>query len=285
MKKILFALTATAALVASAPASAIIVGGIDFGTLGNTVNLETSTLAETFVNGVGQTLEGYGYVTTVNGTTGPGYCASAPCSLYYVFNNYTVTAFNGSQVQFSGGVVDLYYAPSSALNLLTQNSPANIALIQAMTPWVQLTGHTFADPAFALNPGMGLTQTLNGTGTLTGATLSESGQGLLDINTSGSFGLAAVAAYLNGNSIGDSLGGFADIALTASSNNFVLNPLDVSSGLAAGCANGTAAPGAWCLQGTMNTRGSTVLPEPGTLALVGLACFIGGGLARRRKQG
>lgn len=284
MKKILFALTATAALVASAPASAIIVGGIDFGTLGNTVNLETSTLAETFVNGVGQTLEGYGYVTTVNGTTGPGYCASSPCSLYYVFNNYTVTAFNGSQVQFSGGVVDLYYAPSSALNLLTQNSPANIALIQAMTPWVQLTGHTFADPAFALNPGMGLTQTLNGTGTLTGATLSESGQGLLDINTSGSFGLAAVAAYLNGNSIGDSLGGFADIALTASSNNFVLNPLDVSSGLAAGCANGTAAPGAWCLQGTMNTRGSTVLPEPGTLALVGLACFIGGGLARRRKQ-
>src|ERR1035438_970913 len=102
MKKILFALTATAALMASAPASAIIVGGINFGTLGNTVDLETATLAETYINGVGQNLEGYGYVTTVNGVSGPGYCASAPCSLYYVFNNYTVTAFNGAQVKFSG---------------------------------------------------------------------------------------------------------------------------------------------------------------------------------------
>jgi hypothetical protein len=282
MKKILFALTATAALMASAPASATVVGGIDFGSSG-AAHIETATLAETFVDGTAQVLEGYGYVTTVNGAV--SYCASAPCSLYYVFNNYTSTAFNGRQVQFSGGVVDLYYAPSSAINLFSQNSPANIALIQAMTPWVQLTGHTFADPAFALNPGMGLLQTLNGTGTLTGATLSESGQGLLDVNTSGAFGIAAVAAYLNGNSIGDSLGGFADIALTASSNNNFLNPFDISGGLAAGCSSGTAAPGAWCLQGTMNTRGATVVPEPGTLALVGLACFIGGGLARRRKQG
>lgn len=281
MKRILFTLGAAAAIAASTPASAIIVGGIDFGTLGNTVNIETATLAETLVNGVGQNLQGYGVVSTVNGNS--SYCAGGgPCALYYYFTGYTVTAFNGSQVQFTGGNVQLYYSSSGPLNLLSQDSTANVAAITSLTPWVDLTGHTFADPVFALNAGMGLTQTLNGTGTLTGATLSESGQGLLDVNLGG-LGLASVGAYLNGNSIGDSLGGYADIAVTSSSNNFVLNPFDVSSGLASGCSTGNAAPGAWCLQGTLNTRGATVIPEPATLALIGFGIF-GLGLVRRRTK-
>ncbi len=281
MKKTLFALGAAAAIAASAPASAVVVGGIDFGTLGNTVNIETATLAETLVNGLGQNLQGYGVVSTVNGNS--SYCAGGgSCALYYYFTGYTVTAFNGSQVQFTGGNVQLYYSSSGPLNLLNQDSNANVALITALTPWVDLTGHTFADASFALNPGMGLTQTLNGTGTLTGATLSESGQGLLDVNLAGP-GLASVGAYLNGNSIGDSLGGHADIAVTSSSNNFVLNPFDVSNGLANGCATGQAAAGAWCLQGTLNTRGATVIPEPATLALVGLG-MLAVGFARRRSR-
>jgi PEP-CTERM motif len=273
MRKISCAV-AVAAAVVSAPASAVIVGGIDFGVLGQTAHIETATLAETFINGVGQKLQGYGTVTTVNGNS--AYCAPGPCTLYYYFHDYTVTAFNGSQVQFTGGVVDLYYSNTGPINLLNQNSVANVAAITALTPWVETIGHTFHDPLFLL-PG---NQTLNGEGTLTGTHLSENGEGLLDV-TNG-FGLAAVSAYLNGNSEGDGLGGFADITVTSSSNNSVLNPFDVSGGLATGCANGTAAAGAWCLQGTLNTRGATVIPEPGTLALVGLA-FVGVGLSRRRK--
>ena len=54
MNKTITTLLAAAGIAASAPASAVIVGGVDFGALGadpTRTHLETATLAQTLVNG------------------------------------------------------------------------------------------------------------------------------------------------------------------------------------------------------------------------------------------
>src|SRR5690606_31944366 len=132
-----------------------------------------------------------------------------------------------------------------------------IALIEAMTPWATLTGHA------NLGGGAAADAVVNGTGVLTGSTLSGSGFGLLDVTG----GIDEVVAFLDADGIMDAAGGLADIAYTASFNNNVLNPFDESSGLAVGCRTGQAAVGAWCYQGTSNIRGDTQqVPAPAPLA-------------------
>ena len=70
MNKTITTLLAAAGIAAAAPASAVVIGGVDFGTLGGApsrTHLETATLAQTFVNGNGQNATAYGFITTVNG--------------------------------------------------------------------------------------------------------------------------------------------------------------------------------------------------------------------------
>ncbi len=279
MKKLLSIAAAAAAIFTAAPASAVVVAGIDFGATGANAHLETATLAESFVGAVGDKLSGYGLITTVNGSS--NYCAVGTCSLYYHFHDYTVTQFSPLAVRFSGGIVDLYVKSGSPVNLLNANSPTNITTITTtMTPWARLTGHMFDDLIVnaLLGPGA---QTLNGFGSLTGPNLTQTGSGMLDADLSGTFGSAAAAAYLDGNDRPDGFGGNADVIFTSSTSNAVLNAQDVSSGLTAGCQTGTAAAGAWCFQGTSNIRGTAKpVPEPAGIALVGLGLFAAG-VARR----
>lgn len=273
--KKLASLFAAASIAAAAPASAIVVGGINFGTLGETpsnIHLETATLAQQIITGNGQSSTAYGVISTVNGLNG-NYCgagSTADCALYYVANFSDSVNFAGGSVSFDTADVDIYFHNSSAANLLSQNSPANIAFIQGGTLWASLDGH--ADQS---------THVLNASGSFSGATLNFAGAGLFDVVTG--VGVAGVANYLDANGISDNVGGFADIALTSSANNFVLNPFDVSSGLTASCGTNTPVAGDWCFQGTANIRGNTQVPEPATLVL--LAAGLGMlGFSRRSRQ-
>lgn len=283
MKKSLIGLALAAGVgLVSGPASAVVISGIDFGALGGGgLHLETETLAEQFINpattapGTGTGM-GYGFVTTVNGNT--NYCtAGGGCGLYYTVNFTGGTFISPTEITFTGTDVNIYYLNGPTINLLNQTSPANLALITAGTLYVSLSGHG------NLGGGLPANVVSDAKGTLSGAGLNLLGNGLLDVNIGP--GNAAFANFLNGNGLVDAVGGHADLAYTESANNQVLNPSDVAAGLANNCQSATAAPttGAWCWQGTLNTRGVANLPEPGTMALIGLALF-GAGFVRRGRR-
>lgn len=260
-------------IVASMSANAIVVGGIDFGTLGedpSRLHFETATLAQTLIDGNGQTVTSYGQITTVNGAT--NYCGVAGdtnCGLYYVAtfdNSAGFSESGGTAVSFNTAGINIYFANDPLGNLLTNpgGSPDNVLDISSLPLWATFNNHG----------------NIVGTGTLIGANvLSGSTAGLYDVVSGGTVG-----DYLNANTVADGVGGFADIDITASFSNLRsrLNQFDTAV-VNGSCFDGTAGEGDWCLGGTADIAGGTELPEPATLALlaVGLGML---GFSRRSKQ-
>lgn len=264
-KKLIASAICGLGLLASGSASAIIVGGVDFGVLGLTSHLETTTVAETYVDTVGQQLVGYGQVNTVNGNL----MYAGANRLYFTFT-YDVLTFSPTAATFNNGLIKMYLDPN--FNLLNQGSlgvGGNLDLIDNGTLWAVFNGHNMNN----------LGASLASTGILTGATLSFTGAGLADVVAGG---LASVQAFLDGNGIpdGNAVPGLADIAITTSGNNAVLNPFDATSTCSDPTANNV---GVWCLAGSADMRGLTHVPEPETLALFGIGLLgLGASLSKRK---
>ena len=146
MKKHIIAATiAVLGTALAGSASAITVGGVDFGSPGN-AHLETTTLSETWVDTPGQTLTGYGQVNTVNGNL----VYAGTDRLYFTFT-YNVLSFDAlaGTATFDNGVVNVYML--STFNAQGQSSVANMTQIQGGTPWATFDGHPLSGVAGTSN--------------------------------------------------------------------------------------------------------------------------------------
>jgi hypothetical protein len=252
---------------AGGPSSGNVVGGIDVGAAGTSIQIGTGTLASTFVNAVGDSSTTYGLVSTVNGDS--TYCAdgTSNCSLYYIMTKTVSATPSAADLYFGGTEFKLFYSPDAAIDLLSQDSNAILAFINGLETWATLEGENGVDPTAA-----GLTGDTRVLQTLNGATISTLGSGLLSVNTGDGLGMADVEAYLDQNPIPTFTGAFADIAFTHSDNNHVINPFDASSALGDTCATGAPQVGDWCFAGSFDERGLALLasevPAPGSLALL-----------------
>jgi hypothetical protein len=233
---------------------------------------------------VGNASTTYGLVSTVNGDS--TYCAdgTSNCALYYVMKStVSSSASGGADLYLSGTEFTLFYSPTAAIDLLSQDSNANLAFINALATWATLEGENGVDPTAA-----GLFADSRVNLTLTGATISALGSGLLSVNTGDGLGMADVEAYLNQNPIPTFTGAFADIAFTHAANNHVINPFDAASALGDSCLQSQPQVGDWCFAGSFDERGLALLasevPAPGSLAvlvigILGIMCSSRG--ARR----
>jgi len=259
MRKAVLALAAGTLLGMSSVAQAVDIGGLEV-PLGPTFSV--GQVYENVVDGVGDTLTGYGKVDSINSMAVSSLCTD--CELTYQFGGYVVSSISATEIKFTGGWIKFYLGFGADNDFTTANAGGSAGdLVEATngTLFLSLMGHDIDAAA----------NTFAGTGLNINTTFPTGfGTGLADVDhASGGIG----NTFFDTNSIPAAFGGGnADFQLGSSFSG--LNPVYPSE-----CPGGAA-----CVRGSGDfTTTVGVIPEPESYALIlaglGVMCFV----ARRRK--
>ena len=205
---------------------------------------------EAVISSIGDTLTGYGLVTAF--PTGGDISFCAGCELTFEFGGYelaqlgAVDSFGNQALVFTGGWVNFYVDHSADYDDTIGNA-------QDGDLWLSLVGHEQTLGAF--------TGTLFGGASLFGTGNDNgSGRGLLDVRETGAIGMAN--DNFNTDTFTDAQGNMTDANFNSTFAPSGTDPLYPLSGV--------------------TTIQSRTIPEPSTIALLGLG-LLGFAGARKRK--
>ncbi|WP_438863404.1 PEP-CTERM sorting domain-containing protein [Neptunicella sp.] len=262
MNKAIFSAAALAlSLSASAIASPVNVGGVvwdpdsffDFTSNSNLVEDLLDAGADGVfgtADDVVDTLSGFGLVTGLNGTNQSTFCPSG-CELTFEFGGFEIASVipdgGGARLGFTGGWINFYVDSSTAYNALDKSTA-----VDGGTPWLSLQAHETFSGIHGIMTSIDATLSSYGAGTDAGL-----GGGLLDV----------VGGAAMGNFDTDTQTDGADWVFSTS-----FQP--IPSG---------ATPDGLELFGTADFRGSSI-PEPSSIAILGLGLLGLAGASRRRQK-
>ncbi len=291
MNKLLTAATITLSLFATqANAGIVNIAGV---TLAPGAQFWVSTLFESQLINVTDTLYGVGYVNAINGPAGPTWTdGTNGKQLAYYFSGYSVDSWYGYDgaalgwhggtdngigaytfstqallIDFSGGSVQFYADAAGTLNpystipLGALQQAADITAATSGTLWADYAAQTFD---YLTSQGLQIGHTLYASNGASSANSGGTGIGYLNVTAVSGVGAANSTLDTNGFTTLTSAGVnvIADAQLYSTYTN--TNPV-----------------GYWPLTGSVNLK-TTAVPAPGSIFLFGLGLLGLGVIARKR---